>query len=133
MLESTCSLYLHQYLPQCKLHIKPFGFRSLDATNVDPHEFALATSPCLHSISVKFARCIAENHDEGVLLLAASLAPNLKEAKTYHEEDRSGTQFRIFPRRNKKPWRGFSLNARKLLVSAPASLRFLLYIWVAPW
>lgn len=115
---------LHQYLPQCKLHIKPFGFRSLDAINMDPHDFALATTPCLHSISVKFARLMAENHDEAVLRLAAGLAPNLKEAKIYHEEDRRIDQVGGYSWRDKKPWRGFSPNTQKL-VSAPASLRCL--------
>lgn len=67
---------LHQYRPQCKLHIKPFGLRSLDATNMDAHDFALATSPCLHSISVKYASAV-EDREEAVLRLAAGLAPKL--------------------------------------------------------
>jgi hypothetical protein len=115
---------LHQYLPQCRLHIKSFGFRSLEVTNMDAHEFALATSPCLHSISVKYAWLQAENHEEAVLRLAAGLALNLKEAKIRPEKHRSDNQLRLLSWRCKKPWRGFSLNTQKL-VSAPASLRSL--------
>jgi len=113
---------LHQYLPQCKLHIKPFGFRILDATNMDAHEFALATSPCLHSVSVKYARVrCRDHHEEAVLRLAAGLAPNLNEAKIHDDEVRG---IELLSWRCKRPWRGFSPNTQRL-VSAPASLRSL--------
>jgi len=118
---------LHQYLPQCRLHIKSLGFRSLNEINIDAHEFALATSPCLHSISVRYASHDShENedyHEEAILRLTAGLAPNLKEAKIYHDEAYGGIQLELRSR-FKKPWRGFSLDTQKL-VSTPGSLRSL--------
>lgn len=41
---------LHKHQPQCKLYHLTFRLRSLRSDTPDPHEMAIATSPCLHSI-----------------------------------------------------------------------------------
>jgi hypothetical protein len=41
---------LHQHRPHCRLHLRTFCARSLMESEPDKHEFALASSPCLHSI-----------------------------------------------------------------------------------
>lgn len=77
---------LHSCHPQCRLYHHSFRFRSLtcNADRIDPHELAIATSPCLYSVKVI---CSMEDYERGqdqnayaMLDLVAGLAPNLKEA-----------------------------------------------------
>jgi hypothetical protein len=74
---------LHKYQPQCKLNHLTFRLRSLRCDALDSHEMALATSPCLHSVKLRYAwrdsNGKEDYHDEAMPELVASLAPNLKE------------------------------------------------------
>ncbi|KAI2473512.1 hypothetical protein F4781DRAFT_136111 [Annulohypoxylon bovei var. microspora] len=89
---------LHQYRPNCRLHIDNFCLRSLVtnlitrsitnlATNTlieDPHEFMIATSPCLYSVRILEPYfSLQETHIAAALPLVAGLAPNLKEVYIY--------------------------------------------------
>lgn len=48
---------LHTHLPACRLHHYTFYLRSLNVKGKapDPHELALVTSPCLHSLHLDTA------------------------------------------------------------------------------
>lgn len=74
---------LHKYHPQCRLHHLTFRMRSLLQQDPDPHEMALATSPCLYRVKVHCAwrdsNAQDDFNEEAVLELVAGLAPNLKE------------------------------------------------------
>lgn len=76
---------LHSHHSQYRLYHQTFRLRSLRLKYgyLDPHKLALATSPCLYSITL---RCSIQNEDgdpdqnpEALLELVAGLAPNLKE------------------------------------------------------
>ncbi|KXX83291.1 hypothetical protein MMYC01_200299 [Madurella mycetomatis] len=74
---------LHKHHPHCKLHHRTFRLRSLRCGAPDPHEMAIATSPCLHSVKVRYAWRDSDGQDdyneEAMQELVAGLAPNLKE------------------------------------------------------
>ncbi|KAL8339107.1 hypothetical protein RB598_007424 [Gaeumannomyces tritici] len=76
---------VHKHHPRCKLHILSFHLWSLTLEQPDPHEMALATSPCLHSIKCWYThpeRQARHKFNENVIMdLIASLAPNLKEVR----------------------------------------------------
>lgn len=76
---------LHSHRPQCRLYHHTFRLRSLRSKfdPLDPHELAVATSPCLYSVKL---RCSPYNEDgepdqnlQAIWELVAGLAPNLKE------------------------------------------------------
>ena len=56
----SCILrHIHENLPQCRVHMRNFSLRSLVQPpqipiNIDPHELAIATSPCLYSVAMKY-------------------------------------------------------------------------------
>ncbi|KAL1852475.1 hypothetical protein Daus18300_012156 [Diaporthe australafricana] len=74
---------LHIYHPRCRLHHLTFRLRSLLQQDPDPHEMALATSPCLHRVKLHCAwrnsNAQDDFNEEAMLELVAGLAPNLKE------------------------------------------------------
>jgi hypothetical protein len=101
---------LHKYLPRCRLHIKTFRLRSLDAPSVDPYEVMLATSPCLYSIKVEcdiqqdlIYRKTRDFNYEAVQGMVAGLAPNLKELQIFHSGYSAISD--SFPSR--RLWKGF--------------------------
>ena len=102
---------LHQHRPHCRLHINKFKLRSLNASSTDPYEVVLATSPCLHSISVQsdmqwgFITGEVQNFNyEAVQSMVAGLAPNLRELHIFHSS--WGATFEgFYPC---KPWKGFT-------------------------
>ncbi|KAH8899654.1 hypothetical protein GQ53DRAFT_741831 [Thozetella sp. PMI_491] len=75
---------LRSYHPRCRLEMLKFRFtRPLDQP-VDPHEWAIITSPCLHRLEVKHVAATAlgeDYHWEAIQRVVAGLAPNLKELK----------------------------------------------------
>jgi len=76
---------VHKHHPQCKVYHLSFRLRSLRWKNPDLHEMAIATSPCLHSVKVRYAWRDSNGEDdfnlEAMLELVAGLAPNLKEVR----------------------------------------------------
>lgn len=74
---------IHRHHPQCRLFHLQFRLRSLRWDDLDPHEMSIATSPCLHSVSVNYVSWDSDGeydyHDQAMLDLVAGLAPNLKE------------------------------------------------------
>lgn len=81
---------LHSHRPQCRLYHHTFRLRSLRSKfdRLDPHELAVATSPCLYSVKL---RCSPYNEDgepdqnlQAIWELVAGLAPNLKEVSVIY-------------------------------------------------
>lgn len=81
---------LHSQRPQCRLYHHTFRLRSLRSKfdHLDPHELAVATSPCLYSVKL---RCSLYNEDgepdqnpQAIWELVAGLAPNLKEVSVLY-------------------------------------------------
>lgn len=77
---------LHSHHPQCRLHHHTFRLRSLRSKfdRLDPHELAVATSPCLYSVKLRYGGHHSEDAEQdrnlqALLELVAGLAPNLKE------------------------------------------------------
>jgi len=101
---------LHQHQPQCRLHIKTFKLRSLNAPSTDPYELVLATSPCLYSIRVRcdmqygqITEKVQNFNYEAVQSLVAGLAPNLRKVHISHAS--WGATLHGFP--PCQPWKGF--------------------------
>jgi len=77
---------IHQYQPECRLHVNNFYLRSLIAPSTDPYEFKLASSACLFSLSASYYDISNRErldgtcyHREAVMRMASGLAPNLEE------------------------------------------------------
>lgn len=104
---------LHSHRPQCRLYHHTFRLRSLRSKfdRPDPHELAVATSPCLYSVKL---RCSLSNEDgepdqnpQAIWELVAGLAPNLKEVSVLYVP--------ITSKRSSsggKPWQGLPGFAR---------------------
>ncbi|KAL8354515.1 hypothetical protein RB601_004085 [Gaeumannomyces tritici] len=77
---------IHTHHPRCKLHLMSFRLRSLRLPALDPHELALATSPCLHTVHLKYSSRDRKGDDDfneqAMLELVSGLAPNLKMVRT---------------------------------------------------
>ena len=92
---------LHKHFASPRLHIRDFALRSLADVEIDPHEVALAKSPLLHSIWVRYAdtngydrQNLPNYHADAVMDLVTGVAPNLKEVRLFHDygdgEDEDG-------------------------------------------
>lgn len=101
---------LHKYHPQCRLHHLTFRLRSLRDKTPDPHEMSIASSPCLHSIKVRYAFRDTNGQDdyngEAILELIAGLAPNLKEVRMIQVTPGQSGQSIANLGIPRKPWRG---------------------------
>jgi hypothetical protein len=103
---------LHNYHPQCNLYHFSFRLRSLQTENPDPHEIAIATSPCLYSIKVRYvwrdSNGKEDFHEEALPELVPGLAPNLKKVQMIKL---SPLALQGWGRRNRiarEPWQGLS-------------------------
>jgi len=126
---SPCLLQaLHQHRHNCRLHIKTFSFRSLNQPDLDAHELALATSPCLYSVLVMYdsydSDGIEDYNGEAVMRIAAGLAPNLKEARMFRAAAGWSLALMRAIETPRNPWQGFAINKQKQ-ISIPGSLRHL--------
>ncbi|KAI5274876.1 hypothetical protein E4T47_02039 [Aureobasidium subglaciale] len=74
---------LHQYQPQCRLHLRTFALRSLDQRELDKHELTIITSPSVHAIWFAHIQQddsrAANNSQQVVQQIVGGLAPNLEE------------------------------------------------------
>ncbi|KAH8595443.1 hypothetical protein B0O99DRAFT_709868 [Bisporella sp. PMI_857] len=102
---------LHKHHPQCKLYHFTFRLRSLRSETPDPHEMAIATSPCLYSVKTRYAWRDSNGeddfHGEAVPELVAGLAPNLKEVRMVELIPSASQNWRRRLRIAREPWRGF--------------------------
>jgi hypothetical protein len=77
---------LHQYRPDCRLHLRTFCVRSLMEPELDKHELALASSPCLRSIWFSYMEpeendYYASRSQRVVQQVIARLASNVEEVR----------------------------------------------------
>lgn len=103
---------LHTYHPACRLHLPFFRFRSLREDAADPHEMAIACSPLLHSIGVKWVDVDFKKHDDWnrqavMRLIASGMVPNLRRVNLTHSAPMAGGK-RYGPYRPDPPWKGFT-------------------------
>ncbi|KAH6844613.1 hypothetical protein B0I37DRAFT_343081 [Chaetomium sp. MPI-CAGE-AT-0009] len=108
---------LHQHHPKSRLHIDAFDLRSLyqerdQLHDIDPDDFALATSPCLYSLR---ARCVSYdergrfnfNLEALKYIVASGCAPGLRKVSIHHSPP-SGTLALVEALRDPRyPWKGF--------------------------
>ena len=100
---------LHRYLPQCRLRVKRFILRSLEAPVLDRDEFMLMTSPGLHAVEIGYGcpsypgMTSPDFHLEALMSVVAGQAPNLKEVGMWPLYCPAGR----FPQQTS--WPGFSL------------------------
>jgi hypothetical protein len=104
---------LHKHLASPRLHICVFALHSLADAELDPHDVALAGSPLLHRLWVRYddtngynVRGIPNYHADAVMDMVTGVAPNLKEVRVLHDygddEDEDGN---LLP--SPVAWKGF--------------------------
>lgn len=103
---------LHEHQPSCRLHMRTFKLRSLNDSITDTHELALASSPCLHSILVKydvFDENGAQDYNEAAAMrIVAGRAPNLKEMLMIRHHVGNSPALQEALRRPRRSWIGFT-------------------------
>ena len=118
---------LHRHHPACRLSIRTFRFRSLRESITDPNELALVTSPCLHSLSVRYVWRDSQGNDdynEEAVLRTVALAPNLKQLNMLACRPASSAQLSSTFSVAKKPWKGFSPPVETFHLGSLRSLSF---------
>jgi hypothetical protein len=81
---------LHQYRPECRLHLHSFVLRSIREPTAEEHEYCLVTSPSLHSITPYYDTSIPEGiWQKQSFVRILSLAPNLKVIYPRASDDRT--------------------------------------------
>lgn len=118
---------LHRHHPACRLDIRTFRFRSLRKPNTDPNELALVTSPCLHSLSVRYITRDEDGNDdynEEAVMRAVASTPNLKHVNMLgcSAADSPGLYFSEDIAR--VPWKGFIPPLEKFQIRSLISLAF---------
>lgn len=117
---------LHEQHPQCRLHLHRFRFKSLHEATIDPHEMAIATSPCLYSVTVRHAYRMSDGRDdwnqEAHMRLVAGMAPNLKVVHSLTCRPASSAALYRRSRTPRQPWPGFPQYKNE---PSPSSLDFL--------
>lgn len=121
---------LHQHHPRSRLHVYDFDLRSLyqDPDNlhdIDPDEFALITSPCLHTIEVNYTHsCPDGRHSfnaEAVTRMVARYAPGLRRVCMLEAALMWETRWAWMRRGPKPQWLGFFLEEPEDTSSADAA------------
>lgn len=107
---------LHALKPRCRLHIQNFKLPSLIySTNhplpFDDHERAIATSLCLHSVTLYGTRWTSHgkvNYNfDAVMQTASGYAPNLRQICVAPRMAKSSPMLRRASIAGRPPWRGF--------------------------
>ncbi|EEP78167.1 predicted protein [Uncinocarpus reesii 1704] len=107
---------LHRSLPRCRLHFLSFHLCSLiqhrdRLQDVDPHEYAIATSPSLHCITLTHypfnTDGLLNYNDVALRKIVAGLAPNLKRVQLFSVHPGSSPQYVNAFRMGRPKWPGF--------------------------
>ena len=124
---------LHSQLPHARLHVHTFSLRSLYQIGYDPHdidsdEYALATSPSLHSI-VAASKFLGSEGDldvdyngEAVLEIASGLAPNLRKVGMWYQLAGNTPELVLAMGVSRPSWRGFFADANNAPSKTKAKL-----------
>ncbi|KAL2022454.1 hypothetical protein VTK56DRAFT_5283 [Thermocarpiscus australiensis] len=109
---------LHQRHPRIRLHVHAFSLRSLyqdmhQLHDIDPDEFALATSPCLYSIDAKWEAYNTHGHvsynSEAIARMVAGCAPALRRVRIQYSQPGNSLSLLEAIRSPRPPWQGFFL------------------------
>lgn len=126
--------YLHESLPQCRLHMRNFCLRSLvqppqSPIRVDPYELELVTSPCLYSIAMRYSNTddsgYANYNESAILDMAAGLAPNLREISLLRERPGSTPWLVAGLRVRRQTWSGDFLSSTPAKFSPHSAVKCL--------
>lgn len=101
---------LHRYHPSCRLDVRSFRFHSLLEHVTDSRELALATSPCLYGLSVRYSWRDSKGFDdynEEAVMRTVALAPNLKHVRMLRCRPASTAALARSRGRARPPWKGF--------------------------
>ncbi|RKU42382.1 hypothetical protein DL546_003255 [Coniochaeta pulveracea] len=127
---------LHGHLANPRLHICVFALHSLADAELDPHEVALAGSPLLHRLWVRYddsngydRRFQPNYHADAVMDLVRGVAPNLKEIRVFHDWGRE-VNWNGDTLPPPLPWKGFPNVVRVAQQRRLGALQFLeLDVW----
>jgi hypothetical protein len=123
-----CLLHaLHRHHPTCRLDIRTFRLRSLREPITDPNELALVTSPCLHSLSVRYVRRDSHGYDdynEEAVMRAVTIAPNLKHVNMLGCRPADSPRLHFSRKRARVPWKGFVPPLETFQIGSLTSLAF---------
>lgn len=120
---------LHALSAPCRLHIQRFHFPSLiyridEPKEFDEHERAIATSPCLYSLSLsgsKWESRGAINYNyEVVIQMASGFAPNLRQVYISSVRAKDSPEGRRAHAAGRPPWLGFQQSADSGAADVPA-------------
>ncbi|KAL2166913.1 hypothetical protein VTG60DRAFT_2021 [Thermothelomyces hinnuleus] len=108
---------LHQHHPKSRLHVRTFSLRSLyqerdQLHDIDPDEFALATSPCLYSIRAKCAAYdghgrFSFNLEALKHIVTSRCAPGLRHLSVHHTTPPGTISLLEAIRAPRDSWKGF--------------------------
>lgn len=107
---------LHRHSRNIRLYVDTFSLRSLyqplgHPTDIDPDEFAIATSPCLYNITAHFYTYDTygnlDYNKEAVMEMVAGSAPSLRHVRMFMHSAGDSLELREVFRQPRPPWRGF--------------------------
>ncbi|EAQ91901.1 hypothetical protein CHGG_00136 [Chaetomium globosum CBS 148.51] len=120
---------LHKYHPTSRLHVDAFSLRSLcqerhQLHDIDPDDFALATSPCLYNLR---ARCLPYddwgrfnfNLEALEHIVASGCAPELRKLSIDHCSPSGSLALVEALRDPRRPWKGFFFSSQSQVVVSP--------------
>lgn len=114
---------LHQHQPQCRLYHLTFRLGSLVSEAIDPHELAIATSPCLHSVKARILYNWDDDfNEEAIRDIVAGFAPNLREVYILRLLPERLSRWRPNMGMGRGPWRGLPGFAPGLGIGSLTSL-----------
>lgn len=121
---------LHENHPDARLHVHHFRLRSLQYFNpahqdIDPHDVALATSPCLHSVVGTVAPYTTtgkvDHNGEALIDMIGGLAPKLKNVG-FVKSQREFSRSRLFGTVPRPQWQGFRIPGKSFKKSSKGSI-----------
>lgn len=127
---------LHGSLPKTRLHVHTFSLRSLyqkldQLHDIDPDEYALASSPNLSSIcapSTTFdTNGNLDYNEEAVQHMTAGIAPNLRSVTMYIQSAGNSPYLLAAIESGRPPWRGFFAGKEGVTQKSQSSLERLAF------
>jgi len=107
---------LHESLPRTRLHVNTFSLRSLHQKphrihDIDPDEYALASSPNLYSVCAIGQTVDDDGHasynEEALQRMMRGVAPNLRRVFIYVHHRHVNIEMHVLDGAGRPPWPGF--------------------------
>ena len=127
---------LHGSLPKTRLHMHTFSLRSLyqkldQLHDIDPDEYALASSPNLSSICAPSTTFDTDGNldynEEAVQHMTAGIAPNLRSVTMYIQSAGNSPYLLAAIKSGRPPWRGFFAGKEDVTQKSQSSLERLAF------